>query len=265
MQGIMHSAYYSSDIMKTSTHHHDCHQLLFIVEGQVEICVNGTAYTANSGSIVIFSRYENHSVKILSQSYKRYILRISPQFNSEQSKVYSLLSNRPVGFNNILNIKDSIDEYKKLFSMILKEINSGDSLSEEMKQALINRLLIMLYRASPKNEDYFEEQSLNLVLKLQREFETNYSLDYSLAEIAKKYNLSISSLSHQFKKITGISVMNYLLSCRIASAKNFLVKTDLSIGEITELCGFSDNSNFSRTFKKLNGISPTEFRNNYKQ
>ena len=82
-----------------------------------------------------------------------------------------------------------------------------------------------------------------------------------IKELAKKYNLSISSLSHQFKKITGMSVMNYLLSCRIAGAKNLLAKTDLSIGEITELCGFSDNSNFSRTFKKLNGISPTRFRN----
>ena len=261
MQGIIHSAYFSSDITKTSTHHHDCHQLLFIVEGQVEICVNGNVYTADSGSIVIFSRYENHSVKIISQHYKRYILRISPQFNGEERQVYSLLSNRPVGFNNIFNIKHNIDEYEKLFSMILKENNSKDSLSEEMKQSLINQLLIMLYRVSPQNEDYFEEQSLNLVLKLQSEFETNYSLDYSLAEIAKKYNSSISSLSHQFKKITGMSVMNYLLSCRIASAKNFLVKTDLSIGEITELCGFSDNSNFSRTFKKLNGISPTRFRN----
>lgn len=265
MQGIIHSAYFSSDITKTSTHHHDCHQLLFIVEGQVELCVNGNVYTADSGSIVIFSRYENHSVKILSQSYKRYILRVSPQFNGEESQVYSLLSNRPAGFNNILNVKDSIDEYESLFSMILKEYNSDDSLSEEMKQALINQLLIMLYRASPKNADYFEDQSLNLVLKLQKEFETNYSLNYSLAQLAKKYNLSISSLSHQFKKITGMSVMNYLLSCRIASAKNFLAKTDLSIGEITELCGFSDNSNFSRTFKNLNGISPTKFRNSYKQ
>ena len=111
MQGIIHSAYFSNDITKTSTHHHDCHQLLFIVEGKVEISVNGTEYTADSGSIVIFSRYENHSVKIISQNYKRYILRIRPQLNREQIKVYSLLSNRPVGFNNIFNIKHSIDEY----------------------------------------------------------------------------------------------------------------------------------------------------------
>ena len=265
MQGIMQTAYFSSDITKTSTHHHDCHQLLFIVEGEVEINVNGNKYTADSGNIIIFSRYENHSVKIISQKYKRYILRISPQFNGEQRKVFSLLSNRPVGFNSIFNIKHSVDEYEKIFAMIIKEHNSGDVLSEEMIQALINQLLIMLYRIFPKNEDYFEEQSLNLVLKLQREFETNYSLNYSLEELAKKYNLSISSLSHQFKKITGTSVMNYLLFCRIASAKNLLAKTDLNIGEITELCGFSDNSNFSRTFKKLNGVPPTEFRKSYKR
>lgn len=265
MQDIIHSAYFSSDITKASTHHHDCHQLLFIVEGRVEICVNGNTYTADSGSVIIFSRYENHSVKIVSQRCKRYILRISPQLNGNEGQIYSLLFNRPVGFNNILNVKDRLYEYDRLFSVILKENNSDDSLSEEMNRALINQLLIMLYRASPKNEDYFEEQSLDTVLNLQRELENNYSLDYSLSELAKKYNLSISSLSHRFKKITGMSVMNYLLSCRMASAKKFLAKSDLSIGEITEICGFSDNSNFSRTFKKLNGISPTKFRSNYKQ
>ncbi|MBQ8793661.1 MAG: helix-turn-helix transcriptional regulator, partial [Clostridia bacterium] len=61
-----------------------------------------------------------------------------------------------------------------------------------------------------------------------------------------------------------ISVMDYLLSCRIAAAKNMLAKTDKSISEIVESCGFSDNSNFNRTFKKLNNMSPSEFRTKFK-
>jgi AraC-like DNA-binding protein len=58
--------------------------------------------------------------------------------------------------------------------------------------------------------------------------------------------------------------MEYLQSCRMANAKRMLAQTDYSVGEIVEKCGFSDNSNFSRTFKSLNGMSPTDFRKKYK-
>jgi AraC-like DNA-binding protein len=43
-----------------------------------------------------------------------------------------------------------------------------------------------------------------------------------------------------------------------------LAETNYSIGEIIEKCGFSDNSNFSRTFKRLTGLSPSDFRKKYK-
>ena len=86
----------------------------------------------------------------------------------------------------------------------------------------------------------------------------------SKREFAKQHSISISSLSHRFRTATGVSVMEYLQSCRMANAKQMLAETDCSIGEIVEKCGFSDNSNFSRTFKSLNGMSPTDFRKKYK-
>jgi YesN/AraC family two-component response regulator len=58
--------------------------------------------------------------------------------------------------------------------------------------------------------------------------------------------------------------MEYLQSCRMANAKQLLAETEFCIGEIVEKCGFCDNSNFSRTFKKLNGLSPSDFRKKYK-
>ncbi len=264
MSKLLHSVYFSNDILKTSTHHHDCHQLIFILEGEAEICVNGETQNAHSGNIVIISRYENHSVKILSDSYSRFVLRLRPIPTPEQNKLFSLLSNRPTGFNNIIDVTHKFGEFKDLFGTILAEANTESSLYEEMLEALINQLLISIYRALPQGDDYFEEQSLELVLSVQKKFEENFGLYYTLEDLAREYNISISSLSHQFKRITGMSVMGYLLSCRMANAKNLLAKTNLSISEIVENCGFSDNSNFSRTFKMLNGISPSEFRNKYK-
>lgn len=265
MQNIIHSIYFSNEISKTPPHHHDCHQLILILKGEVEMCVNDKKNKAVAGTVTIFSRYENHSVKILSNEYERYVLRINPQIHSEHNKIFALLSNRPAGFNNTINVSSIFSEVKRLFESILSELNSSHILSEEMLLSLINQLLIMIYRSSSDNDDYFDEQRFKTILKIQKELENNCSLNYSLDELAKKYNLSVSSLSHQFKKITGMSVMNYLLSCRIACAKNYLLKSNLSINEIVESCGFNDSSNFSRTFKKLNGVTPTQFRNSNKK
>ncbi len=264
MSELIHSVYYSNNILKTSTHHHDCHQLIFILDGEAQICVNGENKNARGGNIVIISRYENHSVKILSDNYSRIVLRLRPRPTNEQNKLFSLLSNRPTGFNNIIDINSEFEYFKILFNDILKEYESENGLKDEMLEPLVNRLLISLYRTFPKKEDYLKDENLNLVLKIQKQFEENYTFSYTLDELASKYNISTSSLSHQFKKITGMSVMGYLLYCRVANAKNYLSKTNMPIGEIIYICGFSDSSNFSRTFKALNGITPTEFRKKYK-
>ena len=103
-----------------------------------------------------------------------------------------------------------------------------------------------------------------MVIAVKRQLESHYSQPYTLTELSKQYNISPSTLSHRFSAATGMSVMEYLLSCRMASAKRMLAGTKMGIGEIVERCGFSDNSNFSRTFKRLNGMSPTDFRRKYK-
>lgn len=130
-----------------------------------------------------------------------------------------------------------------------------------MEQLLVKQLLITIYRCTNLHFDSLHD---TLVMDIKRKFENNCSEQYALDRLAKHYNVSISSLSHRFRAVTGTSVMKYLASCRIAHAKQLLIETDRSIGEIVENCGFSDNSNFSRTFKQLNGMSPTDFRKQYK-
>ena len=58
--------------------------------------------------------------------------------------------------------------------------------------------------------------------------------------------------------------MGYLQSCRMVAAKKYLAGTSKSIGEIVEICGFSDSSNFSRSFKEQVGCTPSEFRKKYR-
>ncbi len=262
---MVHSAYFTDDTQKKSSHYHDCHQIIFITEGKAEIGINKNLYIAEEGSVAIFSRFETHFINILSDKYKRYILRISPVSENIENKIYSLFFNRPTGFCNIINTGGQRLEFEEIFNKIIHEKENTSPMSAEMLDLLITQLIIMLYRLQTSNLSYLEEKGFDIIYKIQRQFETDFSKQYTLAELAKEYHISTSTLSHQFKKATGFSVFEYLNSCRHASAKNYLLKTNMSINEIIEKCGFSNNSNFSRSFKNLTGMTPSIFRKKYKK
>lgn len=81
-----------------------------------------------------------------------------------------------------------------------------------------------------------------------------------LTRMAQLVNLSTARLSYLFKHETGMSPSRYLKSLRMREAEILLLKTFLSIKEITARVGFADESHFVRDFKKLYGTTPTDYR-----
>lgn len=264
MSSLLLKAYYSDIPIRKQRHFHDCHQIILIKKGHVRFLVNGKESFGNSCSILLFSRHENHSLSVDSEQYERYILQITPQISSIEHRVFSLLSNRPADFRNNIDVSSNYSEFESLFCRIIDEHQRQEPLVDDMIQSLIQELLILIYRKLPAPYTY-DGRNAKIIFEIQRKLEKDPSQTYSLESLAKEFNISTSSLSHLFKEITGLSVMRYLQSCRMASAKSFLANTHLSVGEIVEKCGFSDNSNFCRLFKKTNGLSPMEFRKKYQQ
>lgn len=263
MNELIQKTYFSDEMLTKQPHYHDCHQIILIKRGHIQFSINGTKYKASSGNIVIFSRYENHSLTVLSEEYERYVLQLSPRAGEIRGDLYALLSSRPDGFCNAIDVSGQTELFEALFQQIIFEHGRQDKLREDMLKLLVSRLLILLYRRLPDTA-HFEQHHAQMVFDIQRQFETDCSATYTLEELARRYSVSPSSLSHRFKKLTGASVMGYLLSCRIATAKHLLSATGEDIAAIVEKCGFSDSSNFSRTFKKLCGCSPTDFRRQYR-
>ena len=150
-----------------------------------------------------------------------------------------------------------------MFEAICREIRSAEPMGEEMQRLLVQQLLILVYRQARDTFSVMEGAGFELVYPIQMRFHQQYQRQFTLQALADEMNLSPSYLSHLFKSTTGSSVMGYLQSCRIAEAKRCLAQTNMRIGEIVEHCGFSDCSNFSRTFRKLTGLSPSAFRARY--
>jgi transcriptional regulator GlxA family with amidase domain len=82
----------------------------------------------------------------------------------------------------------------------------------------------------------------------------------SVADMARRARLSPTHFSVVFRQHFGLSPHRYLLLMRVQHAEELLKSTDLSLLHIAEYTGFSDVHHFSKTFKKITGVTPGAFR-----
>ena len=107
----------------------------------------------------------------------------------------------------------------------------------------------------------YHDQTYELVDNyIKNNFEDN---TLSLNDIAKYANMSPSYLSALYKKNNNQSISDTITSYRIDAAKEYLIKTNLSLKEISIKCGYANQYYFSTSFKKQLGISPSGYREKY--
>ena len=82
----------------------------------------------------------------------------------------------------------------------------------------------------------------------------------SINNIANEMNISVYYLSHLFKQVTGISILEYRNELRLTKAKQMLIESRFSVSEIAMQCGFCNASYFAEVFSHSEKISPSQFR-----
>ena len=95
--------------------------------------------------------------------------------------------------------------------------------------------------------------------------EENICGDTSMQKLCEKFYCSESYLSHIFKKYMRVSISSYIYRSKVAKAKQLLCSSNMTISEIATLLQYSDVHSFSRSFKKMTGISPVQYRRKYAQ
>ena len=93
----------------------------------------------------------------------------------------------------------------------------------------------------------------------------HYSEVIRLSDVAEMAHMSEASFCRFIKQHTSKSFIDFLTDIRIGAASRALVDSSSSIAEIGYDCGFNNLSNFNRIFKKKKGVTPHEFRDNYRK
>ncbi|MGN0292648.1 MAG: helix-turn-helix domain-containing protein [Lachnospiraceae bacterium] len=95
---------------------------------------------------------------------------------------------------------------------------------------------------------------------LIRYMEKNYTEPISVEQLTKDFGISRSQLFREFKKYTGFAPNDYLIQVRINAAKRLLGSSAMSVAEVAYAVGFHNINNFTNMFKKITGMTPSEYR-----
>jgi AraC-like DNA-binding protein/ligand-binding sensor protein len=137
----------------------------------------------------------------------------------------------------------------------LKRIQDSKTTEE-----LVENLRLVAERMSGKIFSFRGIRHSSVLRRAERYIWENYTRKISLEEIAKASGLSAPYFSTIFKEEMGENLSSYLNRLRVEKAANMLTATGKPLHEITELCGFEDQSWFSKVFKNFTGVSPGKYR-----
>ena len=147
--------------------------------------------------------------------------------------------------------------------MLQIEFNSKDNLQLEMLQMMVKRILILCTRIYMLQSNYFqkEESNIDIIREYNYLVETHFKKNHSVSDYADMLNKSPKTLANLFKKAGNRTPLYYIKHRIMLEARRLLTYTDKTISEIGYELGFTDVQVFSRFFKNIEHISPSEFRN----
>lgn len=125
----------------------------------------------------------------------------------------------------------------------------------------IDKLRISMFESQTKKGDAdMEEQPMFEIVRYMQE---HLSEEISLTVLAEEFHLSAQYISQLFKNEIGVNFLTYLTSIRMEQARKLLLSTSLSIVEVSEKTGYSDYRVFTKVFKKIEGVTPSQYRQNF--
>ena len=188
--------------------------------------------------------------KLLGYVYKPHPDRLALIRSRAVQLVYLLANIASAGENG----QQDTDRYRTTYIPALKNAAS----LEEVDIALAE----MLHVYMDYSFDFSQIRHSDTIYRVMDYIKSHYGSKITLEEIASSVHVSASHLSVLFRKETGQTISAYISYVRIEKSKQLLKTSEIPIAQIGALCGFEDQSYFTRVFKQQTGLSPKKYRQN---
>ena len=241
-------------------HYHDFHKIIVFVSGKVTYHIEGKTYQLKPQDILLVSQGAIHKPEIdPSIPYERYIVWIRDDLSSpELNTCFQKANDRSF---NLIRLDSALQEkLKDLLPEIehsLRDTQFGDSI---LSKALFAQFMIYINRiflkssTAPDQKSYSSDSQVEQLLKyINRNLSENLSIDH----LAERFFFSKYHMMRKFKKETGYTIHNYIISKRLLHARS-LIAQGIPVMKAAMQSGFQDYTAFVRAYKKQFGTVPTQ-------
>ncbi len=238
--------------------------LFFLVtEGEGSLEYGGRTYLLKQGDCVFVDCHTDYAHSCAQTLWKlKWVHFYGPNMNGIYNK-YVERGGRPIF------TPGDFERYESLVDEVYR-IAASDAHIKDMQifEKLTSLLTLLMEQSwnpeegvvregSARRKELGKKQNLQA---LKEYLDENYASKITLDMLAERFYINKFYLTRIFKEQFGESVTGYLLQVRITKAKQSLRFTDKPIEEIAHECGMHDANYFSRMFKKVEGVTPGEFR-----
>ena len=258
----LNSIAYAVGVIETSAHIHYESEMAIVHKGCLKISIDGISYTISEGGIFFINPMSVHSYKTEEPFTLLTFLGVSKSFTEN---LFPDLRNKRIQFvvSNEKNNSTIVNRIRTLLMAIYKNSIYDDEYHAALNQSAAIFILTLLHKhflTDSNQSDMLDSDDFDRNRLIESYILENYNKKINLKMLADHIHLSSYYTSHYFKNFFQVTFVQYLSSLRIVNAKYLLHKKNLSITEIAHSCGFDNGANFSRVFKNIEGISPTEYR-----
>lgn len=254
-------------------HWHLYSEVIYILNGELSINVDGAPYHLTGGNIIFISPCELHSI-LPEQSTQTMLLQYDPsilmQFPSIaehnltiQQHIKTLSSSEnPLLFESLRALLYNVYDLQKDDSE-----QTADPFYDVNQYMLICQMATLLFSCEKQLSKPILEKipvrprkAMQSILEACSYISRNYTDDITLTQLAERAGMSKFYFSRMFEQYTNSNFNTYLAKCRLDNAKRLLANKDNKITDIAFQSGFGSLATFNRIFLKYEGMSPTDFR-----
>lgn len=258
--------------LEVEYHNHDFYEIFFFISGKVSYVIEGKSHRLKPGDIMLVHSRELHKPVIEpGETYQRLVLWVNPDYLKRQSMDGTNLSmcfdpDSPKKHNLLRPGSDMSSNIKTILVKFERACNSTSFGGVILQNAYLLELLVYLNRAflesyeeDPAGDIEYNEKIDRIIMHINE----NLCEELPLDRIAAKFFMSKYHLLREFKKHTGFTIHKYIWHKRLILARSML-REGIPVGEAYTKCGFSDYSNFIRSFKNAYGVPPGKYLTDYK-
>lgn len=230
------------------------YQLLYIAAGKTHFFFGEREEIVESGHIVLYGPGEP-------QKYNYFAVDHPEVFwvHFTGYDVKNILNYYNLSVDKHVYYVGTIPEYKWIFRRMIQEMQMRRPLYEEWLASLLNDLFLLMDRQIL--EGYKSNSNIQHEIKLAASFfHENYNRQISIEEYAQSRHISVGWFIRNFKLVTSMTPIQYILSIRISNAQSLLEHSNYNVSEVAGIVGYDNPLYFSRVFKKQVGLSPAQYR-----